>query len=107
MAGYRYRSSVPARLQVSWERLPAADRALLVQLARLPGGATLVPFQNFSADDLQRLVSGMRALVNLADECRFALGYRAYELRRPRKKERTTVEPGSKMRASENEQTEG
>lgn len=98
-----YRSSVPARLRVSWERITAADRALIVQLAQLPRGATLVPFQNFSTDDLQHLVAGMRALVNLADECRFALGYRAYELRRPRKG-RTRIEGDSKVRASESEQ---
>lgn len=98
-----YRSSVPARLRVSWDRLTPADRALIVQLARLPGGATLVPFQNFSPDDLQRLVAGMRVLVNLADECRFALGYRAYELRRPRRK-RTQIEGDSNERASGSEQ---
>lgn len=88
-----YRSSVPARLRVSWERLPAADRALIVQLARLPNGATLVPFQNFGADDVQRLVAGMRALVSLADECRFALGYRAYELRRSRTRTSSPTDP--------------
>ncbi len=98
-----YRSSVPTRLRVSWERITLTDRALIVQLAKLPGGATRVPFQNFSAEDVQRLVAGMRVLVNMGDECRFALGYRSYEVRRPRKK-RTRIEPDPKTRASENQQ---
>lgn len=99
----RYRSSVSTRLRVSWERITPADRAVIVQLAHLPGGATLVPFQNFSAEDLQRLVAGMRVLVNLGDECRFALGYRSYEVRRPRTKP-TRIEEDSKARASESEE---
>lgn len=71
----RYRSSVPVRLQVSWARLVVSERALLLQLSQLPPGASHVPFENFTARDLQQLIAGMRALVSLAEECRFALGY--------------------------------
>jgi hypothetical protein len=71
----RYRSSVPVRLSVSWERLGTPERSLIVQLGRLPAGAVQVPFSNFSRADLQQLIAGMRAIVSLSDECRFALGY--------------------------------
>jgi hypothetical protein len=71
----RYRSNVPVRLSVSWERLPLNDRVWILQVSKLPIGAHSVPFKNFTPRDLQQLVAGMRAIVSLADECRFALGY--------------------------------
>lgn len=71
----RYRSRMSVRLSVSWERLPSVERQFILQLAKLPIGAHAVPFKNFTPRDLQQLVAGMRALVSLAEECRFALGY--------------------------------
>jgi hypothetical protein len=71
----RYRSSVPVRLEVSWARLPVSDRVLLLQLSRLPIGAHSIPFRNFNQRDLAALAAGMRVLIGLAEECRFALGY--------------------------------
>lgn len=72
----RYVSRANARLPIVWERLQVHERKIIAELGGLPAGATMVPAQNFSPGQLQQLIRGLRLVASLADECRFALGYR-------------------------------
>lgn len=62
-------------MPVVWERLTLAERRIVCELGGLVPGAALVPLANFSAAQMRQLTAGMRAVVSLGQECRFALSY--------------------------------
>ena len=70
-----YQSKAATRLAIVWQRMPAEDRRVVCSLGGLVAGAELAPIENFSDAQLQRIAKGMRAVVGLAAECRFALSY--------------------------------
>lgn len=71
----RYEPKAATRLALVWARMPPEDRRVICSLGGLVAGAELAPLENLSESQLQRIAKGMRAILSLATECRFALSY--------------------------------